>query len=246
MAAGAASLLVAVDTHSDASGLAATVPRLSAYPQPDLEALLAMRPDLVLVWAAGLSSATLARLESLGLQVYVSEPRRLDDIPLTLERFARLLGDVRAPEASRAASAFRQTVAKLRADHAQGPSLPVFVQIWSQPLMSIGPGSVLDDSLKICGAHNVLTDARTASVRVDAETVLARAPALIIATRTDTSDEYWRRVGLLRPRGSAQFVAMDGTLLERASPAMLAPLQALCAHVQERRQSFSTERRAIP
>ncbi len=242
MAAGAASLLVAVDRHSDAPGLARTLPRLAAYPQPDLEALLALRPDLVLVWAAGLSPAILARLESLGLSVFVSDPRRLDDIPSTLDRLARLLGEGFSVEASRAALAFREAVAGLRAEYAQGPSLPVFVQIWSQPLMSVGPGSVLADSLHTCGAHSILTDARTASVRVDAETVISRAPALVIATRADASDDSWRRVGLLQPGGPARFVAIDGTLLERASPRMLVPLQKLCAQVQLRRQAAAPDR----
>jgi iron complex transport system substrate-binding protein len=242
MAAGAASLLVAVDAHSDAPGLSMALPRLAAYPQPDLEALLALKPDLVLVWAAGLSPVTLARFESLGLPVFVSDPRRLDDIPSTLERLARLLGEGFSIEASRAALAFREAVAGLRAQYAQGPSLPVFVQIWSQPLMSVGPGSVLADSLRTCGAHNILTDARTASVRVDAETVISRAPALIIATRPDIPEESWRRVGLLQPNGPARFVAIDGTLLERASPRMLIPLQKLCAQVQLRRQAAAPER----
>jgi iron complex transport system substrate-binding protein len=235
MAAGAASRLVALDTHSAEPNAEKALPRLAAHPQPDLEALLALRPDLVLLWAAGLSTVTLNRLESLGLKVYVSDPRRLEDIPQTLERFSRLMGEAAAPEALRAASGFRQAVARLREDHAQGWSVPVFIQIWSQPLMSVGPGSVLADSLQVCGAHSVLSDARTASVRVDAETVIARAPALIVTTRADATGELWRQVGLLAPRGPAQFVAMDGTRLERASPAMLAPLQTLCAHVRARR-----------
>jgi iron complex transport system substrate-binding protein len=78
--------IVATDVHSPSvSNASEKVIRLSAYPEPSIENIVKLRPDLVLLWGAGLKTSSVTRLESLGIKVFVSEPRSLLDIVSTFE-----------------------------------------------------------------------------------------------------------------------------------------------------------------
>ncbi len=240
-AAGAGERLIAVDPHSDWPPRVRELPRVSAYPQIDLERLLALRPDLVLVWGEGLSASALARMEGLGLKVFISEPSRLIEVATALERIARAL----SPEASEAmlsesagfaaARAFRGQLQRIESTYAGREPLRVFVQVWEAPLMSISDRSVMGDALRRCGVINVLGDARSAAPQVTPEAVARVRPQLILATRVEASDQRWRAGGLIGAAGETQFLAFDASRLERASPRMLDPLAQLCEMIDARR-----------
>lgn len=228
-ASGAGPRVVAVDRDSDHPGAVRALPRVVAHPQPDAEQLLAFAPDLVVIWGAGASRAQLERLESLGIRVFVSEPRTLDDVADTLARFARLADD--AAPGLEAARAFRERLAAIRARYAGLRPVRVFVQVWSSPLIGIGDRDVIGDAVRSCGARNVFADAAVAAPRLDPEAVLAARPEMVLATDGRRSERTWRERGLLAPRGSARFAAFDATTMERPGPRALDALEALCAEI---------------
>src|SRR5690606_24174482 len=92
-AVGAGGRVVAVDPYSDEPPEAKSLPKVSGYPQLDVEGLFALAPDLVVLWGPGVSRSLLERLESLDIVAFVSHPRTLDDIVSTMRRFARLAPD---------------------------------------------------------------------------------------------------------------------------------------------------------
>ena len=236
VALGAADRLVAVDPHSDAPQIGSTVARVAAYPSLDPERLLALKPDLVLVWGEGMPAPTLARLESLGLRVFVTAPRTLDQVASSLERLARLIDAPR--DAKAIAARVRDRLAAIRARYATGPELPVFVQLWEMPLITIGAGSMLDDALRHCGARNVFAAVQAGSQRVSPEAVLAAAPALVISTAVGSTDAAWRRLGLVgEGSGKARFVRVIDPVLERPSPPVLDALERLCEVINRERST---------
>lgn len=228
-AVGAGTQLVAVDRYSDEPAAARLLPKLSSYPLPEPEALLALAPDLVIGWGPGVSRAQLERLESLGIVVFVSNPRTLDDVASTLRRFAQL-----APDASlgiAAAAAFETRLAAIRARHAHRRPVRVFVQIWSAPLITVSDADPIGDALRSCGGVNVFGDAPVVAPQPGAEAVLARRPELIIATDPSPSARRWADYGLLAPHGPAHFVAFDASSFERPGPRSLDALERLCAQI---------------
>lgn len=234
IALGAADRLVAVDPHSDAPGLDAKLPRVAAYPNPDPEKLLALRPDLVLVWGEGLSAVMLARLEAMGFRVFVSQPRQLEDVAISLERMGALLG--RGEAASELAQRYRGRLEAITSRYASRTQLPIFVQIWEMPLITIGAGTFMDDALARCGTRNLARGLSGASPRVAMESVLAMKPALIVSTVSSADDSRWRRAGLVGDSpGNARFIRFVDPVLERPSPAALDALERLCAEIDNRR-----------
>ncbi|HEY0878715.1 MAG TPA: cobalamin-binding protein [Zeimonas sp.] len=228
-AVGAGARVVAVDRNSDEPPAARALPKLSSFPQPDVEAMLALSPDLVVAWGPGVSSAQLQRLESLGIAVFVSDPHTLDDVASTLRRFARLAADPSTGGA--VADAFEARLASLRARYARLRPVRVFVQIWSTPLITVSDAGPIGDALRSCGAVNVFGDVGVAAPQPDAEAVLARRPDLIVATDPSPSSRRWAAYGLLAPQGPAHFAAFDASTFERPGPRSLDALERLCVEI---------------
>ena len=88
-AAGAGSFVVGVSDFSNYPAAAEDLPRISGGGSLDMEAILALRPDLVVAWQSGNPELQVQRLQSLGMTVFLSEPRRLEDIPGTLRKLGR-------------------------------------------------------------------------------------------------------------------------------------------------------------
>ena len=127
-AAGAGAYIVGAVDYSDYPEAALKLPRVGAYSSPDLEAIVALKPDLVVAWYSGTPPAVVAKLKALGLSVYLAQPDRMADIPAGIEKLGRLAGT--DPAAARTATAFRQRLAQLRQRHAARPAVPLFYQVW--------------------------------------------------------------------------------------------------------------------
>lgn len=85
----------------------------------------------------------------------------------------------------------------------QRDPLPVLVQIWGNPLITISDRDVIGDAIRSCGGVNVAGSLPGAASRVSIESVLALQPQLVVATDSPQAERRWREVGL--PRMHALF-----------------------------------------
>ncbi|MDD3652430.1 helical backbone metal receptor, partial [Immundisolibacter sp.] len=104
-AAGAGPAVVGVVAYSDYPPEATALPQVGGYTKVDLEAVAALRPDLVVAWRSGNRDTHLDRLRALGIPVFINEPRSLDDVARSLEQIGQLTGTEGV--ANEAAQAFR-------------------------------------------------------------------------------------------------------------------------------------------
>lgn len=227
-AAGLGARVVAVDASSDFPPEVRALPAINAMPAPDPERLMALRPDLVVAWGAGVSREQVARLERLGLAVFVSDPRSLEAVAATLERFARAAADP-GPGAE-AAAAFRARVNRARARYGSRAPVDVFVQAWARPLIALSDRDMVGDALAACGGRNVFRGLGSAAAPVGAEAVLRAAPRLIVATGESADREPWESLGVLEPRGPIAF-ARVGSEIERPSLRAIDALEQLCGAI---------------
>jgi len=233
IAVGAAAQLVAIDPHSDLPAVASAVPRLPVWPAPDAETLLALAPQLIVVWGAGLDPARLRRLASIA-PTFVSEPRTLEDVARTLQRLAAIAPDAQMGE--RAAAGFRAELASITSRHAARPPVTVFYQVWDRPLITVSDRGVIGDALRACGARNPFGALPQAAPVVDVEAVLAAAPQLVVvADGRDAAAKRWRQLGLWRDRGE-HIATVDADRLQRPSPRVLEAVVELCAAVESARR----------
>ena len=123
-AAGGGATLVGTSALSDYPPAARTIARIGDAGRLDVERVIALKPDLVLIWQRGNTSRELEQLEGAGLRLFHLEPRRLDDVARAIERLGVLLGH--EAEANRRANDFRASLERLRAGHAGAAPVSVF------------------------------------------------------------------------------------------------------------------------
>ncbi len=119
-AAGGGASLVGTSALSDYPPAARAIPRVGDAGRLDVERVIALRPDLVLIWQRGNTSRELEQLEAAGIRLFQLEPRRLDDVARAIERLGVLLGTRRRgePRASRdARRPWKCFAALMRARH---------------------------------------------------------------------------------------------------------------------------------
>ena len=236
-AAGAGERVVGVVAYSDYPQAARALPQVGGYTQVDLEAIVSLRPDLVIGWRSGNRDAHLARLQAMGIPVYLNEPRSLDDVARSLEQFGRLAGSEDAAHA--AATAFRARHAALAARYAGQPSVRTFYQIWDRPLMTINDEHLIADVIRLCGGSNVFGSQAQLAPTIGVEAVLAANPEAIVASgmgdaRPEWLDQWarWPQLEATR-RDNLFFIPPD--LIQRHTPRILDGAERLCAQLETAR-----------
>lgn len=229
-AAGAGPALVGVAEFSDFPDSARALPRVGGSDGIDIEAILALRADLVLAWPGSGNARALDRLAALGLAVFRSEPRMLDDIPRTIERLGRLAGTDGA--ATRAAAEFRARAARLRVRYGRLPKVRVFYEVWDRPLLTVNGRHVISRVIELCGGENVFAGLPQLVPAIDRESVLRADPDVIVASgaepdRTPRVDA-WREYGGLSAVSRGQLYTIAPELLQRQTPRILDGAETLC------------------
>jgi len=230
-AAGAGERRVGTVEFSDYPPAAKKVPRVGSYERLDLEAISALKPDLVIAWETGNPAGQVEKLRALGLTVYASQPNRMEDIAAQLERFGHLAGS--EATAGAAAGQFRRRLENLRRSNAQKPTVRVFYQIWTAPLMTVGGPQIISDAIRLCGGENVFGHLSQMSPTVSVEAVLQANPEAIVATgmgdaRPEWLNEWnkWKRMTAVK-RGNLFHINPD--ILQRHTPRILDGAERLCA-----------------
>jgi iron complex transport system substrate-binding protein len=235
-AAGAGARVVAVSAHSDYPEAARRLPQVGDAVLLDLERIVALKPDLVLVWANGSSPQQLQRLRAAGLPVFSSASRGLAHIAATLRTLGRLAGTEAVAEPR--ARAFETTLAELRSSYAARRPVPVFYQIWHAPLMTVNAAHPISEALLICGARNVFAALPQLVPQVSAEAVIAARPEAIVTGRVAgaASDglDLWRTLEAMR--GTA-LLTVDPDRMHRATDRMAEGVRELCLSLEAVRSS---------
>ena len=237
-AAGAGQWLIASVRGTNYPADAAALPIVGDAAGLDFEQILRMKPDVVLAWGSGNKPADLERLGRTGVAVVVMEARTLNDIARHMRIIGRIAGtDV---EAQRSALRFENALAQLRARHAESCVVNVFVEIWHQPVFTVGAGHPLSDALQICGARNALGSYPLLAGPIPLEDVLmAHADAILSVTGSSEEGAQARWDNLLPVPGghSVPVFSITPELLVRSGPRMLDGLEMLCERLDSLRDS---------
>jgi iron complex transport system substrate-binding protein len=229
-AAGAGERMVGAVQYSDYPIAAQRLPRIGSEASIDLEALVALSPDLVVAWPNAGSARAVERIAALGIPVFRSEPRALEDIARTLETLGRLAGT--ESTATAAANAFRARAAAIARRHAARARVRVFYQVWDRPLVTVNGDHVISKVMRLCGGENVMADLPALAPEIDRERVLRADPEAIVASGADGGRppwlDAWRAFpGLAAVRGDNLY-AIRPELLQRHTPRLLDGADELC------------------
>ncbi len=238
-AAGGSTHLVGVVSYSDYPEAAKFIPQIGDNRQIDLERVIAMKPDLIVVWLYGSSMRQVEQLQKLGIPLFYSEPHKLDDIPDSLIRLGRLLGTDK--EAQQAASDLRQKLGALTKQYANRSPVRLFYQVWDKPLYTLNGQHIVSDAMRLCGGENIFSKMKVAAPSVGIEAVLQENPEAIFGSAekspSDGGINMWKRYPTLTAVQRGNLFLLDGNLLNRAGPRMIAGAAALCEKLEQARMN---------
>ena len=228
--AGAGSKLVGVVNYSNYPEAARSIEQIGSAYAWSLERLVALKPDLVLLWGSGNGLSALPRLERLGLTVYVSEPRQLSDISDSIRDIGALAGT--GATADTAADTFDHEITSLRDTYAGRATLSVFYQIWNKPLQTINGEHMISQVMSLCGGENVFADLPQLAPQISIEAVLAQDPQVIAASGMDESRpewlDAWKQYRAMTAVRNGALVHIHPDLIQRPTARISRGARSLC------------------
>lgn len=195
---------------------AARVPAVGDGIRPDVEAILAARPTLVILYATAENRPAAQALARAGIRTLALRVDRIADAQALWHTLGVALG---VDEAARVvADSVQRTLDAVRARTRGRAAVRVVWPLWERPLMVVGQGSYLDELLAIAGGINVFHDLLPPSPTVSVEEVARRNPdAIMVGEQRELrlrEAPAWRAVAAAR---DGRFVRVDGTLTGRPS-----------------------------
>lgn len=237
-AAGAGEHIVGTVTHSDYPAAAKNIARVGDHHRIDIERLISLKPDLLVVWLHGSSARQIDALKRLGIPFFYSEPRKLADIPDTLERLGRATGTEEA--ARQSGKQLRDRLAQLEKTYKDRSPVRVFYQVWHKPLYTLSGVHIVSDAIRVCGGENIFQSLKVPAPTVSIEAVLLENPEAIVHAyrpdRPEKSLEPWRQYSSLTAVKNDNLFNIEADLINRAGPRMIEGAAVLCAHLEEARK----------
>jgi iron complex transport system substrate-binding protein len=183
---------------------------------PNVELIVARRPDLVVFYRSGMNDAAIAQLERLGIATASVQLDGLADLTRAALLLGRLTGD----------SARADTLVRVFEQELSAVSTPpladaasVLILAWDNPPIVIGSASFLSEIVSHAGARNAFADLEHPSGSVSLEAIAARAPEVVLLTEGDAEPAFARRPEWQVVKGvrEGRFVAVSGSQFSHPS-----------------------------
>ncbi len=181
-AVGAGDRLVGVTEYCNYPPEAEKVQTIGGFSNPNLELIVSLQPDLVL-GARFNPLEVLAALRRLDVPVFVLAPRTLEETFTAIRQVGSLTG--RTDPASRLEALMKARIESLTSIVETIPAGSRPRVLWGKlgtPMYTAGPGSFIDDLIRLAGGQNVAADAQTAWFQVGLETIVSRDPQIILVS----------------------------------------------------------------
>ncbi len=216
---GAGDRLVGRTTWCDYPPAALAVASVGDGMPPNIEAVAARKPDLVVLYNSGPNVTASQQLEGLGIRTVLLDMNRLEDLSPAARTLGRLTG--LEQRADSLASAMDSLTSPALARPRPPSTASLAFVVWDNPPIIIGRGSYLDQLATLAGARNVFHDITAPSSQVSLETIAARDPDWIAVlsdsavTPAFAKRREWRAVRAVR---EGRFLLLPGSLFGRPGP----------------------------
>jgi ABC-type Fe3+-hydroxamate transport system substrate-binding protein len=202
--------IVAVTTFCDYPEEAKKKPKIGGMSNPSLEAVVSLKPDIVVMTTDGNPKEFEERLRSFKIRTYISRARRLAELPEDIRELGAALGvrDRADALADTIASGIKRLSAAPRSsvDSPPSPRKKVLFIVWPEPLIVAGPGTVIDDAVTMLQYENIAATAKTAYPKYSIEEVIRQAPELLFIGKGSGMDMQAVSQGILQRLASVPAV----------------------------------------
>ena len=216
-AIGAGNRLVGRTTYDRWPQAALAVPDLGPGLRPNVEAVLAARPQLVLLYASDDNRDAARRLRAAGVATAAYKLDRIADFARVTRVLGVLTGDTAAARVT--IDSVDVTLNRVRAATASLPKPSVFYALYDQPLLAVGGGSFLNELIDIAGGRNIYGTLTAPSPRITTEDLLQKDPDVVLLAPESRArylaDPRWRAMHAVRDN---HLLGVDTNLVMRPGP----------------------------
>ncbi len=225
--------LVGVTQYSTYPSEAGSLPRVGSYVRLDIEKIVALKPDLCLATKDGNPKHIVDKIVSLGIPVYVINPRNLQQIMDTITRLGSLLHAEQA--AADLVSDMEKRIGQVQAQVKKGRYKPrVFFQIDAEPLFSAGTNTFIHELIELAGGINT-TAGEVSYPRYSWEDIIVLQPDIVLISSMagGLAPEYllqsWKKWHLLSAVKNDKIFVVDAELFDRPTPRLVDGLEVIVA-----------------
>lgn len=224
-AVGAGDSLVGVTTFCNYPEEAKKIQKVGDTINPNLETIVALKPDIVFVTTASQIEAFTNTLDQNGIAVYVTNPNSLDGVFQNLEQLGELFGT--GDKARKLIADLQKRVGDVWQKMKDEKPVRVFIQISKEPLFTIGKQSFMNGVVEKAGGESVTAKVETAYPKLSKETALALNPDAIILSASDDNrepNEVFQNSPAVKNR---KVFSVDADILSRPGPRLVDALEQI-------------------
>jgi iron complex transport system substrate-binding protein len=214
------------------------------YSNPSTEALVALRPELVLAPKDFLRPDLQTKLDQLKIPLFVLDAQTLEDILLQIQTLGKMFEKTSA--ANEVTQRMRQRIADIRRKVETLPARRVLYVLNSRPLIAVGPGSFLHPMIGLAGGVNIAAQAGVAYPKLSMEAVLKEDPEVLIfpsETVPRSEQQQWLRWDTLSAVKLRRFHEVSSSLLNRPGPRIIEGLEQLARAIHP--ETFDSSEGAV-
>jgi iron complex transport system substrate-binding protein len=203
------------------------------YSNPNLESLVAFQPDLVVAPNDFLKPDVIVKLEQLKIPVFILADKNVEDIFVHIQTLGRIVG--RSPKADAVAMQLRQQVAAIKERIQRRAPVRMLYVLNSQPLITVGPGSFIDQLIGMAGGVNVAAKSATPYPRLSMEAVLQEDPEVLVFPVgkaegiSESEQQAWRQWSTMTAVKRGRLHQIPADWLNRPGPRIAKGLESLAA-----------------
>lgn len=235
-AAGLGDQLVAVSEMSDYPEQAKELERVANYQGLKLERILALEPDLVLVWPTGNPAKEVDKLKQFDVPVYYITTNSLQDIASNIEKLSQYSENPQIGQ--NAAQEFRAQLDTLRIKYNTETKVRYFYQLSEKPIITVAGKNWPSEVFTFCGGENIFTQSSSPYPQVSIEQVITRQPDVIFTSPHAMSDDgmwsEWKSE--LAALKNGHVWSLNSDWLNRPTPRTLKAITEVCEHFENVRQ----------
>ncbi len=235
--------IVAVTSDSDYPPQVQLLPRVGTFWQPDMEAILAVRPTLVIALGFEQQSVLAGRLRKMGYRALSLNIESFPELFSGVDAIGKVVG--KQTEAQNLIRRIQNTQNNLKRRFAGRAEPKVLWVIQREPLRVAGQNTFVDEMIRICGGRNAVPKTIYQYPPISQESLLAAAPDIIIEpadTAKDyeqlsrTAEEFYGRYPSVPAVRDKRIYVLDGNLVSRLGPRIEKGMQevARCLWPQEK------------
>ena len=222
--------LVGVTDFCDWPPEAAKKRRVGGMLAPNLELIVALKPDLIVTTTEGNRRETFDQLQRLGIPVFTVNPHRLSDVMAMIAQLGELTG--RPAAVGPLVESLKRRIQAVEGAVRPYPRPKVLYVLWPEPLIVPGREGLVTELIELAGGASVTAGEPNSYPRFSLEAVAARAPEVIILARhgadgTPLARAPWERLTTLPAVRAGRVHSVDGAYLHRYGPRVVDGLELL-------------------